>query len=198
MPETTGGTTVIDPVRRRAAAVATGVAVPVVVLLVLLFNRPGTGRPTGQPATGGSTGRSTSTPAAPLPAVPVSAPPGSAEADRSCPPLVAALPLRLHELLARPVSSSSPFVQAWGEPPVLLRCGVARPAGFVVGAANVVAVNGVTWFVQQGRDRTVWTVVDRAVYVEVSVPNQYASAPIPPVSDAVTQALPGVPLRPGR
>jgi hypothetical protein len=194
-------TTVTSPVRHRtgtvAAVVASAVALPVTVLLVLLFNRPGVGRPSAQPTTGG-TRAATSTPAAPLPAVPVSPPPGSAEADRSCPPLVAALPLRLRDLLARPVTSSSPFVQAWGEPPVLLRCGVARPAGFVVGAANVVAVNGVTWFVQEGSDRAVWTVVDRAVYVEVSVPNQYASAPIAPISDAVTQALPGVPPRPGR
>jgi hypothetical protein len=185
----------IDPVRRRAAVVATGVAVPVAVLLVLLFNRS-PDRPTVQPPAGSHTGGSTSA-TAPLPPVPVQPPPDSVEAQRSCPPLVAALPLRLRDLLARPVTSSSPFALAWGEPPVVLRCGVPRPPGFVVGAANVVAVNGVTWYVQEGPDRAMWTVVDRAVYVEVSVPNPLASAPIPPISDAVTAALPGQPPRPG-
>jgi hypothetical protein len=181
----------IDPVRRRAAVVATAVAIPVAVLLVLLLNRGalrGGAAPTAAP---------TGSAAIVLPAVPVPAPPGSTAAARACPGLIAALPVRLGELAGRPVQSPSAAVLAWGEPPVVLRCGVPRPAAFVAGAPDVVAVNGVTWFVQPRGERTVWTVVDRTVYIEAIVPSGYASAPIPPLSDAVTAALRAAPLRPG-
>jgi hypothetical protein len=182
---------VTDPVRRRAAIVATAVAIPVAVLLALVFNR--TALRAGGPAPA-------PTPAhvAALPAVPVPAPPESPAAQRSCPGLIAALPVRLGDLAGRPVQSASAAVLAWGEPPVVLRCGVPRPAAFAPAAPDVVGVNGVTWFVQPRGERTVWTVVDRAVYVEASVPSGYASGPIPPLSDAVTAALRPVPVRPGR
>jgi hypothetical protein len=189
-------TRVAEPVRRRAAVVATAVAAPVAVLLVLLFNRPAL-RSAGETPTGAASG-STAAPHTALPPVRVQPPPESAQAQRSCPGLVAALPLRLGDLAARPVESSSPSVLAWGEPPVVLRCGVPRPAGFVAGAPNVIGVNGVTWFVDPRGERAVWTVVDRAVYIEATVPIGYASTPIPDLSDAVTSVLRPVPLRPGR
>ena len=99
---------------------------------------------------------------------------------------------------ARNVDELGKLVVAWGEPAVVLRCGVPRPAEFVAGAPNVVAVNGVSWFVQERGARNLWTVVDRPVYVEVSVPRELASTPIPPLSDAVHAALKALPLRPAR
>jgi hypothetical protein len=185
----------VDPVRRRAAVVATAVALPLAVLLALLFNR-GALRSDGPAAT--ATAGPTRSAGAALPPIPVAPPPGSPAGARSCPALVAALPARLGDLAGRPVRAPSAAVLAWGEPPVVLRCGVPRPAGFVAGAPDVLVVNGVTWFAQPGQERTVWTVVDRAVYVEATVPTGYASAPIPPLSDAVTATLPVLPLRPGR
>jgi len=191
-PTPPGRTRRADPARRRAAALATAVAVPVAVLLVLLFNRSALRAPAA------SRGAAPTSSAAALGPVVVPPPPTSAEADRSCPPLVAELPVRLGDLPARPAESSSPFVVAWGEPVVVFRCGVPRPARFVAGAPNVVTVNGVTWFVEPRGDRTLWTVVDRAVYVEADLPTAFASAPIPPLSDSVARALKAVPLRPGR
>jgi len=174
------------------------VAVPVAVVLVLLFNWSALRANRAAPAPSGTGSAAASAGATALPPVAVAAPPSSAEADRSCPPLVARLPVRLGELPARPAESSSPFVVAWGEPAVVLRCGVPRPAEFVAGAPNVVAVNGVSWFVQERGARNLWTVVDRPVYVEVSVPRELASTPIPPLSDAVHAALKALPLRPAR
>jgi hypothetical protein len=185
-------TSVAEPTRRRAAVIATAVALPVAVVLALVLNRGGlSGNRAAEPTP-------TSTPVrlSALPPVQIPPPPDSAAARRSCPALLAKLPVKLGDLLGRPVRSSSSSVLAWGEPPVLLRCGVGRPAGFVVAAPNVVAVNGVTWFVQQRPDRAVWTVVDRAVYVEASVPTQYASTPIPPLSDVVKSTLAAVAPRP--
>lgn len=167
------------------------------VVLVLLFNRSALRPATAPGPSAAASGPVSAAPSA-LPPVVVPPPPTSAAADRSCPPLVAELPVRLGDLPARPAQSSSPYVLAWGEPAVVFRCGVPRPPAFVPGAPNVVVVNGVTWFVRPGPDRTVWTVVDRPVYVEVSVPTALASTPIPPLSDAVKAALAAVPLRPGR
>jgi hypothetical protein len=187
-------TLVADPVRRRAAVVATSVAVPVAVLLALLLSR---GELRGDrppaPAPTPTVARLSA-----LPPVAVPPPAASAAGARACPTLIRALPAQLGDLVGRPVRSGSSWVLAWGEPPVVLRCGVPRPAAFVPGAPDVVAVNGVTWFVQPHGERTVWTVVDRSVYIEATVPSGYASAPIPPLSDAVTAALRPVPLRPGR
>ena len=166
---------------------------PVTVLLVLLLNRAAL-RATHAP---------TPTPSAPspatkavLPPVRVPAPPASAGASRYCPALLAAVPLTLTDLQSRPVQSGSPFVAAWGEPPVLLRCGVARPRGFVVGVQTIV-VNGVAWYPEPQGNLTVWTAVDRPVYVEVSVPAGYASAPVAALSTAVGRTLSAEPIRPG-
>lgn len=183
--------------RRRAAAIATAIAVPVALLLVLVLNWDGL-RADGAPGAPAAGTAADPVPSAALPPVPVAAPPGSTAAGSSCPRLIAALPTRLGDLPGRPVQPASAAVRAWGEPPVVLRCGVPRPAAFVAGAPDVVAVNGVTWFVQPHGERTVWTVVDRAVYIEATVPSGYASAPIPPLSDAVIASLPAVGPRPGR
>jgi hypothetical protein len=163
--------------------------VPVTVVLVLLVNRSAL-RETQAPTSPSPTTSATAPARTPLPPVPVAAPPASAGAARSCPAFLAALPLELTGLAARPVDSPSPFVAAWGEPPVLLRCGVTRPRGFVVGAQTFV-VNGVTWYPEPHGNRTVWTAVDRPVYIEVSVPSGYASGPVAALSRVVAKTLGG-------
>ncbi len=170
---------------------------PVTVVLVLLLNRSALRAVHSPSPTATPTGSASAAPPTGLPPVRVPSPPASAGASRYCPRLLAAVPLALGDLRARPVDSSSPFVGAWGEPAVLLRCGVPRPPGFVVGVQTIV-VNGVTWYPEPHGNRTVWTAVDRAVYVEVSVPTGYASAPVAVLSTDVVRTLPAAPIRPGR
>jgi hypothetical protein len=166
-----------DPARRRAALIATAVALPVTVLLVLAVNRGVLSRP--QP----------SGPPAPLGPVDVPPPPRSSQADRSCPAVISNLPVTLAGQHARPAHSTSPYVAAWGQPPLVLRCGVPRPAGLVPTSALTV-INGVVWFTAQRPDAVVWTAVGRPVYVELTVPTAYSSAPVVDLSAALTQALP--------
>jgi hypothetical protein len=169
--------------RRWAAGIATVVAVPValVVLAVLVSTRFEPDQADPAP---------TGTAAAALPPVRVPAPPAlSAGAQKACQELVSALPTDLGDLPARPVDSPSPYVAAWGEPAVTLRCGVARPPSFLA-TAEVQVINGVTWFPERRGDRTAWTAVDRPVYVEVVAPFEAASAPAARLSTAVTRALP--------
>jgi hypothetical protein len=179
-----------DPVRRRAAALATAVAVPLTAVLVLLASQPGLA-----PGPGGSPSAtppgSPSAPSAPAALPPVRVPPPPAlspAAQRSCRDLVSALPTSLGDRPARPVDSSSPYVAAWGEPPVVLRCGVPRPSAFIATAGTLV-ISGVTWFAERRGATTAWTVVDRPVYVEVLAPADDASEPPARLSTAVSRAL---------
>jgi hypothetical protein len=152
------------------------------VLLALLFARPGGDPPPPPPAP---------TPAAAaLPAVPVEPPPAQSEAaQRACQELIAALPTTLGDRPARPVRSPSPYVAAWGEPAVVLRCGVAKPAGYLPDS-QVFEIGGVRWFPVQRGAGTVWTATDRAVYVEVTAPTAAASDPVARLATAVSRALP--------
>ncbi|HZB48681.1 MAG TPA: DUF3515 domain-containing protein, partial [Mycobacteriales bacterium] len=131
-----------------------------------------------------------------LPAVRVAPPPEpSAAGQRACRELISALPTTLGDRPARPVDSPSPYVVAWGEPPVVLRCGVPRPPGFLATAETLV-ISGVTWFAERRGSTTAWTAVDRPVYVEVVAPADAASDPPARLSTALSRALPARPLDP--
>jgi hypothetical protein len=172
--------------------------VPVVVALVILVNVLGGGSADrdGTAATDHSghgpaeiegtapSGR------ADLPVLPVDVPPVTPEADAFCPALMAELPLDLVGEPSRPVQTDSPFAYAWGEPPIVLVCGVDRPAGWVAGV-SAIQINGVQWFVETSDpENTVWTTVDRPVYVQVSLPASVDSAPVTVLSTPIGAALP--------
>ena len=176
----------MDPGTRRAALIATIIAVPLVVVLVIvlaLVNSAGTNdaSPTAQPS--GTL----------LPAVTPSAPPDLPSAAADCGKLIAALPITLGSLAGRPSRpdvSYQTYTAAWGDPAVVLRCGVPRPATLVpLSSAQAFALDGVNVFeATQGKDN-VFTVIDRPVYIDVSVPNAYPSPPIQPLMDAVAKTL---------
>jgi len=180
--------------RRSAARLATLVAVPVTLVLlavvVLASRQAGSGAEPVAPA------GSAATSAAALPSIKVAAPPPlTAGQQRACQELISALPTDLGDLPARPVDSPSPYVAAWGEPAVTLRCGVPRPPSFIA-TADVQQINGVSWFAERRGATTAWVAVDRPVYVEVLAPAADASAPVARLSTAVTAALKPRPLDP--
>ncbi len=101
----------------------------------------------------------------------------------------AKLPIQLGSLPPRKTDTDSSFVAAWGNPAVVLRCGVARPAVFgTPDAAQLVDVDSVLWQPDPQKTQTVYTAVDRSVYVEVSVPAG-VDQPLPLLTSAIT-ALP--------
>ncbi|SFO87327.1 Protein of unknown function [Geodermatophilus dictyosporus] len=125
-----------------------------------------------------------------LPPLPVEVPAPTPEADATCPQLMQVLPLDLLGDPARLVDSDTPYAAAWGDPAVVLVCGVPQPEGLVPGE-GLFTINGVTWYVDQtDPEATVWTAVDRAVYVEVSLPPDVDSAPVTALSDVLAAALP--------
>jgi hypothetical protein len=122
--------------------------------------------------------------------VPVRVPDGPAA---GCGPLHDALPQSLdgrHRAGTRP---SSTRTAAWGHPPVVLRCGVGRPAGLTA-TSQVIEVNGVEWFLTEPTPPYVFTTVGRGTYLQVrvpgSVPRSAATAPLVGLARAVRRALP--------
>lgn len=93
-----------------------------------------------------------------------------------CRQLLKALPHRVAGQQRRPVGGS-PFATAWGDPPIVLRCGVARPRGFTKSSACQTA-RGIDWFIPtrviEHPDAAVrMTAIHRTPYVQVMVPPSY-------------------------
>jgi hypothetical protein len=89
-----------------------------------------------------------------------------------CPRLVDGLPDHLGQLPARQVEGALRSAAAWGDPPVVLRCGVAprvQPVG------QLVTLDGVDWTTDVDDSGVTWTTVGRQVDVQVRVPGRYDS-----------------------
>lgn len=132
-----------------------------------------------------------------IPAVP------APQADApDCATLMGALPQGLGTYQrATPAAPVPPATAAWRSrdtEPVVLRCGIGRPADFVVGAP-IQIVNTVQWFrvAEQDTGRSTWFAVDRPVYVALTLPQGTGATPIQEISDIVAAKLTAVPIRPG-
>ncbi|MEV6927181.1 DUF3515 domain-containing protein [Dactylosporangium sp. NPDC051485] len=101
-------------------------------------------------------------------AVPVEAPQLEPSTSTVCRALVAKLPDVLGGLSRRPVTAGGEQNAAFGDPPIVLTCGVPKPA--VPADAQFMGLSNVCWFADEQRDRTVWQTVDRAVALRVVVP----------------------------
>lgn len=169
--------------RRRAALIATAVTIPLILILALLLGHAQNAKKPAPKSSG---------PVALAP-VTVAAPPANPGADVPCTKLLGTLPLSLNGLPVRPALSTWTYVVAWGQPAIVLRCGVPRPGALTPGSsAQTIGVDGVFWLPVQQKKQTVWTVIDRAAYIEVTVPSSYAQPPLAPIADAIAKVLPAV------
>lgn len=152
-----------DPASRRAAWTATLVAVPVALLAGLLtFWLLG-----GPPESDGQRPGSSPSPA-PTTAVSAEARDLSPRTATVCRGLLARLPGTIRSLPQREVTAGAEQNAAYGEPPVQLRCGVARKTLPDTSTATVYPLSGACWL--PNRTGTVWTTVDREVPVAILVP----------------------------
>jgi Protein of unknown function (DUF3515) len=134
----------------------------------------------------------------PLAVAPVDAPDASGP---DCSALLAALPAELDgpdgPLPPRPIADAAqlPGVRAWAATPrpVVLRCGLPRPAELTPTSA-LLEVNGVRWLqLDDGLPDPVqvsYIAVDRPVYLALTTPVDAGSAPLQHVSDVVRDTLP--------
>lgn len=117
-----------------------------------------------------------------------------------CQTLLSALPERLGDYPRAPTADPTPpGAVAWRaqSAPVVLRCGIDRPADFVVGSP-IQMVNGVQWFQMPPDDdaASTWLCVDRPVYVALTLPSGSGPTPIQVVSDTIERTTPAVAIRP--
>ena len=176
---------------------AAAIALPLIAIVVVVVLA---GRIGSEPATD---------PTAPLALGEVDAP---GAATPACAQLMAALPTVLggldrRERVGSPVTSGATdipdgtqdggvsdiragAVAAWGDPPVVLRCGIPTPAELTC-SAPVQVVDGVTWLPLSGQGATTFLVVDRSVRVALTVPDSVTTTgPWQEMSKTVTRALP--------
>jgi hypothetical protein len=77
----------------------------------------------------------------------------------------------------RPVDDNGAYAAAWGDPEIVLRCGVPTPRGFDKFATCQVT-NGVAWFIPESQTQgrrvdVVMTTIGRSQNVEVAIPSDY-------------------------
>lgn len=132
-------------------------------------------------------------------AVAVTAPtPTSSSALSQCAALTSAVPQTVDNEKRRSTKPSSPLTAAWGNPAITLRCGVPEPEILRPGSktydptAEEGYFNGVAWLIEKTSDGYRFTAAQRAVYVEVDVPNAYSpqTGAVIDLSPAVIKAVP--------
>ena len=139
-----------------------------------------------------------------------------------CGALIGALPDQLGDYQRAPVvEPTPPGTAAWqsdaGGEALILRCGLDRPAEFVVGAP-LQMVDAVQWFRvgeagaggagageagagapgpgEAAAGRSTWFAVDRPVYVALTLPAGSGPTPIQRLSAAIAETLPEQPIDP--
>ncbi|MEU5840256.1 DUF3515 domain-containing protein [Rhodococcus sp. NPDC047139] len=168
-----------DKTRRSPALIATAIALPVallvgVVVAAVIVSRSPVNTPVGLG--------------------PVPAPEAESE---SCSQLLGALPEDLGDYTRAELADPAPIgAAAWQSPEgdeVVLRCGLDRPAEFDQAAALQV-IDGVQWFevsgAAEGIPASTWFVVDRPVYVALTVPDGSGPTPLQDITTAIAATLP--------
>jgi hypothetical protein len=92
-------------------------------------------------------------------------------ADPACAGVVGALPKTLLGQGRRDTDPKSPALAAWGDPPIIVRCGVPTPGPTT---DQCTAVNGIDWVAQPLKDGYAFTTYGRSPAVQVLVPRHYA------------------------
>ena len=97
------------------------------------------------------------------------------EAKAACMAWTEDLPRRVAGQDTRTVEPAGALAGAWGDPPILARCGVAKPAGLRP-TSTCHVVNGVGWHARRDEGGFVFTTIGRRASVEVAVPETYEPA----------------------
>ena len=105
----------------------------------------------------------------------VTVPDASGATRAVCARLVDRLPTHLDGHRSRVVEPASPLTHAWGDPPIVLRCGVPKPAGYSPDSVQTAEVDNVQWFQQVTAKTVHWTAIRTNVNIEVDVPTSYAA-----------------------
>ena len=109
--------------------------------------------------------------------------------ETACRALLEALPQEIDPGVGRRAVEGTPTrLAAWGEPPVVLECGV--PAGSATDPP--VTVNGVQWTVRDTGEGFLWSTVGRPLNVSVAIPGAYENGAelVNPLAAPMQRSLP--------
>ncbi|WP_274562966.1 DUF3515 domain-containing protein [Streptomyces spiramyceticus] len=126
-------------------------------------------------------------------AVAVPAPAPSVEEAGMCRALHRELPESVAGHERRTAEPESDLTAVWGDPAIVLRCGVPRPEKMSDPRAKAVEADGVNWMLEpQGDARQRFTTTYRDAYVEVTLPAKYAHdvTPLAAFAGAVKKTVP--------
>jgi hypothetical protein len=115
-----------------------------------------------------------------------------AGADQACASLISDLPEVVSDAVTRDVKPAELPAAAWGQPPIVLRCGVGLPPEYRPDAI-LTEIDGVAWFPAEGAGGMFFATVDRDPIVEVAVPDDYDPATV--LGDLGPSIAANVPLR---
>ena len=80
---------------------------------------------------------------------------------------------------------------AWGDPPIILRCGVEKPASLKP-TSPCDEINGVGWLAERQSDGYLFTTIGRKHYASLEVPADYqpAADALADIADVIARHLP--------
>lgn len=112
-----------------------------------------------------------------------------------CSALLDELPEVVDDAVRRDVSPADRPAAAWGQPAIVLRCGVPMPAAYAPDA-QLLDVDGIGWLPIPADGGVLFSSVDREVRVEVAIPDDYdpAADVLTDLTGVVTDHLPERPL----
>ncbi|MDH6516253.1 hypothetical protein M2163_006764 [Streptomyces sp. SAI-135] len=111
-----------------------------------------------------------------------------------CRELDRVLPSKVDDQDRRDPEPASALTAGWGDPAIILRCGVERPAEMDDPEADGVEVNGVGWLLEKQDDGSFrFTTTLRKAYVEVTIPESRTEdgmAPLVDLAPGIKKAIP--------
>ncbi|MGW7725084.1 DUF3515 domain-containing protein [Streptomyces canus] len=111
-----------------------------------------------------------------------------------CRELDRVLPSKVDDQDRRDPEPVSALTAGWGDPAIILRCGVERPSKMDDPEADGVEVNGVGWLLEKQDDGSFrFTTTLRKAYVEVTIPKDRTDdgmAPLVDLASTVRKAIP--------
>ncbi|MCE7007822.1 DUF3515 domain-containing protein [Kibdelosporangium philippinense] len=135
----------------------------------------------------------------PVALVPVPAP-NAGSAD--CTTLVQKVPATLQSgsttltkaALAEPAPPASVAWTDQRSDPIVLRCGLDKPAELKPDTQNLRAIDGVAWLPIDSETATTWYLADRPVYVALTIPRGTGTGPLQDISSLIGKTLTKKPL----
>ncbi|MFE3036796.1 DUF3515 domain-containing protein [Streptomyces canus] len=111
-----------------------------------------------------------------------------------CRELDRVLPSKVDDQDRRDPEPASALTAGWGDPAIILRCGVERPSKMDDPEADGVEANGVGWLLEKQDDGSFrFTTTLRKAYVEVTIPKDRTGdglAPLVDLAPGIKKAIP--------